>query len=219
MPTYTALQEVKKVYKWDVQIRPDPVIAYRPMKVDGTDHWPNGFNLTDHGTVYNYLWDVQCAYFSWAEYADTYLTGMWSGAPDFTMSIWINMYSYTNWPTLFFTWDQWGTASAWLWVDTSGVLYVWGWTNDRNTWYTLTPNVWYNIVLTHESWTAKVYVNWSLVYTGSVSFNITSSYCVIGRALGAWGNSVWYFNEARIESIVWDATRVANYYNEQSVYH
>lgn len=215
--------EPKKIYIWDKPVRSwqsdSSTIAYRPFTSSTTvnDQSGNWYNLTNNwaATFWTYGW-VSCVRFTWSSSSNLTTSSFynWSGSPTFSVSLWVYFNSIAE-VTIWFTWNQGWTASAWLWMNSSWVLQVWWWTNDRNTWYIVVTWQWYNVVMTHKWWTVKVYVNWDLVYTWTVSFNITWWYnFVVWKALWAWWYINWYVSNLIVENFEWSSAEVATYYNQ-----
>ena len=193
-------------------------IAYYKLESDANDYSWNSKNMSNSWVTFNeYSW-VNCWYFngSW------YLSRSWSlftWSSDFTVSAWIkpdwNWVSgkgrviYTNgtasWTRIFTMWLK--PISTWN-------LMVWWWSNDRDTSYIPAVNSWTHCVMAHSWWTIKVYCNWSLIYTGSVSFNISNNISSIWRQVNGSDYFYWYLSNIIIENNQRTAQEVADYYNQ-----
>lgn len=217
---YIGNHEVTEVYLWYTKIRPDDMPSdfkvYLPLQDDFADHWADNIPTNAYSVWLTTLDWVKCAWFGDETIGSFISMNIWNrcvGNPDFTISLWA--YLLWHWEdTLVFFWDINWTASAWLWIDDPSFdLCVGWWDNDRDTGFMPQLNQWYHIVLTHNNGTAKVYVDWNLIYTGSVNYNITQDWTTIGRALWNRWYVDWYMNDVIIDNKTWTASQVSAYYN------
>lgn len=193
-------------------------IAYYPLTSDTTvnDMSGNNRNLTNNWVQFwEYAW-ANCGYFNWSSYLAINSNPLtWSS--DFTAVSWFyNTQNSSGWQNSIAFWaPSWSNAFS-TWINNSGrKLMVWGWNNDRDTWYVVPVNTWICCVMSHSWWTIKTYVNWNLVNTSTVSFNLWSSktriWCWLSNDLDKF---YWYIWECIIEDKAWTEQEASDYYNQ-----
>lgn len=217
------------VYIWtDTPYTPtSDTLAYYPLNWNLKDYswnWHNGTWSTGtakYNTLSNWL---KVAEFSWWV---SRITTTFSGTPK-TVSLWVNKSTSLNDPFV----------NTWKWIAWQNIADNWTWWLFRLINSSARPNKviyqngnfdsyrvektesyydkWINLVITNNWSTSLFYVNW--VYVGSVSNNIS-----------AWGSLwigttpydtssnytlYWYVSDVILESVVWDSTKITNYYNQ-----
>lgn len=202
-------------------------LAYYPLTTTTTVNDMKGsgtaYNLTNNWdvTFWTYDW-VGCAKFWWTQNTSClyYNSSLFTWSAEFTVSVWHKQIIWYSWyhNNILSVWTHNGTNGFIEWINNT-TLYVWWWTNDRNTWYTMTVWDWRNIVYTHKNGTIKVYVNWALKYTGTVSFNIQNWRTILWWWISNQSSYVssdnfqWYLSDAIFENVEWSAQDVQDYYD------
>lgn len=192
-------------------------VAYYPLTstTTGNDQSGNNNNLTNSWvTFWTYHW-VNCWYFNGSWYLEKSWS-LWTWSSAFTVSSWF----YWDWTiisgkgkVIFATGSpSWSYIFA-MWMIPAWNIMVWWWSNDRDTNVTLSANTWYHCVMAQSWWTITVYLNWTSIYTWSVSFNISSHKTCIWRQANWTDYFYWNISEVIIENKSWSSAEVSDYYN------
>ena len=137
----------------------------------------------------------------------------WNG--NWTVSCWVNPTNNGNLKVIRGYGMNSSTWWTWLILTWSNEIVIFVYAGDINTWITITPEVWNNIVFTHSSWTNKVYVNWSLVDTRSKNFTFYNSRLWMLADPNNWSNGMnGWFDEMIIEDKEWTAQEISDYYDQ-----
>lgn len=202
-------------------------IAYYPLTSISTVNDMKGswvaYDLTNNGdvTFWTYDW-IDCAKFWWTQNTSClyYNSSLFTWSAEFTVNIWHKQLSTYSWShnNILGVWTYLWTNWFIEWVKTNNShLFVWWWTNDRDTWYVMPVWTWQNIVYTHKNWNIKVYVDGVLKYTGTVSFTIWNWKTILWWWIISWDVSVdnmqWYLSNVIFESVEWTAQEIADYYD------
>jgi len=191
-------------------------IAYYPLTATDTvnDKSWNWKNLTNTWVTFGTVWNVSCATFNGSSYLNR-SESLFTWSSTFTVNLWYRRtWTYAAHYNVFAVWTAGWTNSFIIWMtETDWKMMLWWWTNDRNTWYSLTENTWLNIVVTHSWWTVKVYGNGSLVYTWTVSYSIQSWYTWVGCWTTNNACMIWNLSNVIIENKVRTAQDVKDYYD------
>jgi len=213
--------------EWTPYTPTSDTLAYYPLNWNLKDYswnWHNGTWST--GTAkYNTLssW-LKVAEFSWWV---SRVTTTFSGTPK-TVSLWV--YKSTSLSDPF--------VNTWKWIAWQNIEDNWTWWLFRLINSSARPNKviyqngnydsyrvektesyydkWINLVITNSWSTSLFYVNW--VYVGSVSNNISTWGSLwIGTTpydTSANNTLYWYVSDLILENIVWNSTKITNYYNQ-----
>lgn len=199
-------------------------IAYYPLTTITTTSDMKGsgtaYDLTNWWdvTFWTYNW-VNCAHFGGTATSSRLYssTSLFTWSSTFTVNLWYRATDTMNWHNnIFSVWTANWTNSFVIWINNPNsqwTLYVWWWNNDRNAWYLMEQDKWYNITYTHDNWTIKVYVNWNLEYTWSVSFTIQNWFTWLWTSVYSRDGMIWNLSEVIVESAEWTSDEVAKYYN------
>ena len=210
---------LKNAYIGEVWTPTSNTLWYYPLTSQTTvnDMSWNWNNLTNNWvTFWNYGWhDSGIFNRSWFLSLNKSLIAWWQ---DFSVSVWFKYSVQTYYQTILWIGAENSNYNFLIWAQSNNYhLMLWWWNNDKDTWYVLNGD-WKNCVVTHSGWTAKVYINWSLIYTGSVNYNISNNvtriwYWVSTSTSWSGGKFEWWISEVIIENNVWSADKVLNYYN------
>lgn len=212
------------VYIWnDTWLPNKDTIAYYPLNATTTvnDMSGNSKTLTNNNvTFWTYNW-VDCANFSGSQ--SLYRSeSLFTWSSTFTVSFWYRRtWTYANHQNIFSVWTANWTNNFLIWLSyqtswaSDWTLMIWWWNNDRITWYVVPQDEWLHIVYVHTNWTIKVYVNSSLKYTGTVSFNIQAWYTGIGCWISYTTQPIiWNMSELIVENKGWGDDEITSYYNQ-----
>lgn len=191
-------------------------IAYYPLNSTNTvnDMSGNNKNMTNNWVSFGTYNGVSCASFS-SSYLDLD-SSLFTWNQIFTVSTrfyWDWTIISGKWKCIFTVGSPSWTSVFCMWTSPGGVLKVWWWSNDRDTGIQLTANKWYQCIMTHSWWTINVYLDWTLIYTWTVSYNIASYKTRIGCQLNTTDYFFWNISEVIVESTQWTAQEVLDYYN------
>lgn len=196
-------------------------IAYRPLNSTDTVNdmkWTwTAYNLTWTATFWVDEW-VDCyqsrSYGTMLTIADSLLYGN----SNFTVNYWIlEKQTSSSHQHVFLSWWTGKKQQVLMWINwNNNHLMCWKYFEDYDTWYTLTAWNWINVCITYDWSNMKIYVNWNLQLTQSISFWITSSW-----ETSLWDSSLWWNNqyfrwnmsEAILEDKERTAQEIADYYN------
>lgn len=218
------------IYLWDILIAwwggwgwwtPwENTIAYYPLTSSTTtsDMSWNSRTLTNNWTTFwTYQW-VDCAYLTASKKYLATPTLTWSDIK--TISVW----AYWNWTfypntstyaVLFTYWVLNSNTKIYIYDKSDGKLYFeYDWTNYKIS----TPYVsgaWYNLVITIGTDT-KMYINWNYIWSCN---NWTPTNWVLCFWTFTWNTQstdtyYWWISKLILESSIWSATDVSNYYNQ-----
>jgi hypothetical protein len=210
---------LKNAYIGEVWTPTSNTLWYYPLTSQTTvnDMSGNWNNLTNNWvTFWNYGWhDSGIFNRNWFLSLNKSLVTWWQ---DFSVNVWFKYSVQDYYQTILWVGAENSNYNFLIWAQSNNHhLMLWWWNNDKDTWYVLNGD-WKNCVVTHSGWTAKVYINWSLIYTGSVSYNISNNvtriwYWVSTSTSWSGGKFEWWISEVIIENNVWSADKVLNYYN------
>ena len=214
---------LKNAYIGEVWTPGSNTLLYLPFTDDLNDHSSNQTSTKG--------WTVSIATLDWVKCANfnsgylTFPSKKWFGTNS-TFSLWVKNPSNPQESSIFCTsWVAWGwTEYVFNWrinnSPQSITLWTYGWWT-WNPWVSVNysvPSWWTNIVATMEWLVAKLYINWQLWWQVKMYYNN-----VTAGTLYIWNNtdeptvSKWwlkaYLSELIIENTVWDATKVAHYYD------
>lgn len=164
------------------------------------------------GILWSWSWS-----FNWTS---SFISTTFSIPTSYTISAYYNSSLSQDWVVI------WKDAVWWrsLLIDITSTwrYYIALW-NASWTSYTIYPttayasaNTWANFVLTWGSWNAKLYHNWLLIDTATVSWNAqnTANVLNIWRRAYAWSNIrfPWKIDEVIIENVVRTDAQIQRYY-------
>ena len=217
------------IYLWDILIawkwgeswwKPwSNTIAYYPLNWNVNDASGNGYNWTRQWTShYETLssW-IQVASFPKDTSQVNYISSSLNTEPK-TVSFWVKQDNYVTWSSLIWMVN----AENWHWqlrfTDTSWTYYIKFYWWETNLAQVSIIWSWTNIVLTMDNWTVNLYANWVLKWTLTWQTTSPSWTLYIGWNRYGWNNTnkrnlEWYMSEVILESVVWTATEISNYYN------
>ena len=186
------------------------------------DYSENWRNLSNSNVQFTTLNGVKCAYFNWNAFL--YLNNnpiTWNSS--FTAISWFyNTTRSGSWQNTIAFWNMNSTYAFSTWINSSPQwsLMVWWWTNDRNTWFTVPLNEWICCAMIHQNWTIKTYVNWTLVNTSSVSYNLQN----VKTRIWCWLNSdldrfTWYIWRCIEETVARSETEYLKFYNKTKKFY
>ena len=201
-------------------------LLYRPLTSNANDYSWNNRNWTAYASVsFTQNW----AYFSWSAYNTNFIDFPSSFYPwtSFTISLWIKKLE-TNKELRMFS-DRWNNYRRILRSLTNNwylYLLYWNWYTSQSDWtniQTYSANTWYNYVLV-KNWTkGTIYRNWVLVWEHTFSYN-SSPWWLSWWEYWIWfirtssstttANWTWYMKDYIIESKLWTAQEVIDYYNK-----
>lgn len=219
--TLTATQPKKIYIRVDEWWQPwANTVAYYKLETDGNDYSWNWNNWQSWNVTYGTWSGKQCAHFNGNWNCGISLPALWSFS-NLTMSVWVktsrsqastatvailaptsdnkNIGIQMNSGTI--TLSRWDGSNAYDTTD-------WSWTN----------NVRHNIIATYNSSWAKLYVDWVYIWQNTASTSVVSE--AYTSRIGSNDNQqdsfayYGYASELIIENVVWSATDVANYYND-----
>ena len=193
-------------------------VAYYPLNstTTNTDQSWNWNTLTNQWAVFwTYGW-VNCANTTGKSLYCS-IANMPLGASSRTISVWANAQGGTSGWMAIYGYGQslnsrlyvlYRTTNNW-WVLVLG-HYPW----DAETTTVMDTNKWYLITTTYDGATSKVYINWTLAWSSTVTLATTSSNFII-----SWwwvGNETfnWYISNVIVENKAWTSDEIANYYNK-----
>jgi hypothetical protein len=224
MPIVNVMQEheLKNAYIGEYGWQPwANTVAYYPLTATDTvnDKSWNNRNLTNNWTQFWTYAGVSCVYCTWWNflyYSSNPIT--WNSSFTAVARFYNTQRNSSRWENVLSLGDtDWNNAFSMGINNSWYTLMVWWWNNDRNTWYTVPLNSWILCVMSHSSGTIKTYVNWSLINTSTVNFNLSSS----KMRVGAWlWNSPYqdafygYISNVIFENKARTATEISDYYNQ-----
>lgn len=175
----------------------------------------NNWTATNVSWVDGKFW--QCASFNGSN--GYILANNWLTSGNFTASAWIKINQVPAWVSYVLitngSWNNmqiltirndWGVAklSQWYWIGYSNQL---NWSITLNTW------VWYNIISLREWSTWRLYVNWVLDNSWTVTTNTyTDQFSIWAQKVYNQGQFNWLIDEVIIENRAWTATEIQKYY-------
>lgn len=224
------LQACSNVYQWWTPWA--NTVAYLPLKWNLNDlawnyTWTSWANLQWDTTVAN-IPVAYITYDNWYAYTTTnWPTISWSNS--YTISWWVKQTSATWAMCLLNTWlwqanyhnnirfYKFYESNAYKWYY---VMYLWwySWTSGFEIWYNYNPwtnrHLW---TLTYTPWSAKIYLDWSIVSTTSktLSWTVTPEY-PMGVGIAATDihrSATAYYSDIIFESKARTADEISNYYN------
>lgn len=185
-------------------------VAYYPLKADTNDESWNSNDMTNSWIAFWTYDGIECAYLDGSASASKSWS-LFTWNPTFTASIWLKTLQNAWSPRAFGSGG--GTNSFTFWLSNVGVLNTWWWTNDRNTWYTLSTNTRYNIIFAYSNWAGTVYINGNSVYSWTRSPTIWNTSTLIWDNHSLANKWYWYLSNAIFENEVRTAQEVLDYYN------
>ena len=193
-------------------------LARYKLETDANDYSWNGRNLTNSWVLFTTLNTVKCASMTWSWFFyrnDNPIT--WS-SPFTAVSWFYNTQNASSWQNAIAFWQWWWTNAFSIWIyPSTNKLMVWWWSNDRDTWLVIDKNKWYCVAMIHNSWTIKVYVNWTLIYTWTVNFNLYSNktriWCWVSTQNPDWDRFFWYLWDQVQETKAWSESDYLNFFN------
>lgn len=230
--------KIKNIYIRTQKVRPigwtpwANTVAYIPLKDDLLDHWPNQYTLTNSWglvTIVNDKANIGVWYFNGgARLLNTSISSwlpLWTTAKTISCYVRFNYIGSTQAQNIVWFWRWWwGTDSAnksfFLYRDSSKKLAftTWWGVNDHHTSITTSDDTWYNLLATYDGTDYKVYVNWVLNISGTITPNTDGTTIVIGWTSDSrsWYENyvTWYISEIIIENQSWTADQITAYYNQ-----
>ena len=216
------------IYVWNNEWLPgENTLVYYPLTSTTTvnDMSGNNRNLTNSWVTFWTYAGVDCAYFPRSNSKKLYWTLPLSWTQNFTFNVWINrqwktFYEHGNWQIVDL-WNPWTNyVQFWIGINDDSNKYV-AWTrwNDKTASTTNTTNTWNMVTVTHQSWTVKMYVNWTLIINDTISFNVANTNFTVWSFQSGIDSQTdyfayyWYMSKLICESSIWTAQEVSDYYN------
>ena len=206
-------------------------VAYIPLRDDLLDHWPNQYTLTNSWwvTIVNDKANIWVWYFNWSSrLLNTSISSwlpLWATAKTISCYVRFNYVSSTQSQEMVWFWRCWwgssdsANKSFFLFRDKSKRLAFTTWwsSNDKPTNVTIVDNTWYHLLATDDGTTYKIYVNWVLNTSGTLTPNTTGTAIVIGWTIDTRSQYedyvYWYISDVIIENKAWSSQEIQDYYN------
>lgn len=234
---------LKKAYLWyGAPYTPDSdTLAYWKFDWDLKDSSWKWYNLTSSGAWSFTYWTTSW----WGKYVQTNYRAYSNEISNFpfnsahwTVSFWMSFTNNTKWywgtqSSYTYTWatvfDLMNTSNWWTLVrpTLSWMSSWWSWWQywfnflniqaNTNRYQPSTSDTWHYYTLTLNSWTAKLYRDWSLVSTDS--YTAGSSFKFILNTVTWWSSyynnysSVDKLSELIIDNKVWSESNISDFYN------
>lgn len=214
-------KEIKKVYLGSTQIRPvwwQPwanTICYFPLDTDLNDTSGNWYSLTGNNwAVIGNLNGLNCldltSNHSYASWVISWIP-QWNQVR--TNIFWIR-WNFIEWGYSGYTYGQSGSGKADTIYYNSPITWSQYW-NAIDTWVTPTAWDWVHIAVTIDGSTSqKVYVNWTLKNSWSLTMNTDGTTLYLWHNPRDWTYANWYISKFIIENRVRTAQEVADYFNQ-----
>ena len=198
--------------------------VYIPMTTDLLDHWPNSRTVTNSNSVslVDYSWTLfkVASFKTWAKYLSFPNIDNMSWA--WTVSVRANIDSWKKeWEWLFTQWTWSTNRGLHLWYSTwtRGLTFAMYWNDADTSSYERQDWIRHNYTFTWDwsTWYC-IYVDWVL----KKSWTLTSGFYSWNNTwyIGTWFTDQstrkfdWYMSEFFIESWVWNASKVSEFYNK-----
>ena len=199
------------VYLWtDTPYIPTAnTLAYFPLKDDQLDKVGNAIiNLTWTQQNGGYYFDCNSSQVVNAKNIPekVYFTSLW----------WQRNRRATSNDTISFVTNDWGIRFCWYHTSSSSI-WTFGWWNSSSSWVSIAgsrsvpQNTRMHIAWGRKNWVYRVYVNWALVWSWSVSPKVYDYNGVISLYKNYWGAVT--LSDVIIEKEMWTDAQVAEYYN------
>ena len=217
MPIINLVYEAPEQWGWQPWAN---TVAYYTLDTDFNDYSWNNRSLTNSwATITTVSW-VNCAYYDGSSYSQ--LDGYSLDNSHRTINLWVKC-TWWGYQWLVhiapYSWDSGGS----LWIKFNNWntnVWPWDWANASAE--SVTANVsawnWHNIVVTQETSTTKLYVDWSLIWT--ISDYPSQSQVPWWWALWSKYFSLhsekltWYLSKVILENKVRTAQEISDYYNQ-----
>lgn len=187
-------------------------VAYYPLNSTTTinDQSWNNKNLTNSWvTFWTYKW-VDCAYFDGSKYLYNNTSYWVSGS--ITTTAWVYFVSRGSSSTSnprFYGNNSW---NIWIWVNWNRTV---GYSGAGDTSYQLTSDAWWLLLtLTYDGVSPKLYANWSLINSATVTVNYQDTNLWIGKYTVSWSH-YWKggVSEFIMEKWAWSSENILQHYN------
>lgn len=228
---YVGTSEIASARVWTTKVRPawwtpwSNTIAYYPLTSSTTvnDTSGNNKNLSKTWTVtFGTYWWVSCAY-TQNQHSNNapvnYLsTDSISLPTNMTVSMWVQPSTNKAGVTTCWTFWTWRPQMYWLWIWTyynnwEACIWDFSWTYEKiwnNLW--ISSWNWYNMIVVKEWTKSTVYKNGTLVWDYTwLQSSIWQRFMLCDTYSSWW--LTWYMSEVIVESKLWTATEVSNYFN------
>lgn len=188
--------------------------AWYKLETDANDYSWNNRNASWANVTYWTSWNLKYAIFNGS--SSYLLANNGLSSWDYTVSVRINISSLWTEAILVTNWS-WNNMQP-IYLTPNGAVYQWYRIGSSSSYstpnWTVGINTWYNIVTVREWSTAKIYINWQLIWSWSVTTNTYTDQ----RSIWAqkyynqhWFN--WKMSNLIIEKWWWSADDVSAYYN------
>lgn len=217
-------EEVKEIYVWEdvEEWQPwDNTVAYWQFTsdtelTDGSWNWYTlSYGSTPSFWVNAWVDCIKPASSSWYLYRNT-MAWMPKWASERTISLWV--YTVSSWSNAIYLFSYWSWSSSAgnaqisinMYNLTLRAFYSSSWYLSK--WW-MELGKWYNIVITYDWTTYKLYVNWVMSDSIWVALNTTAVSSSYQMRL-FYTSSAWYWSDTIIESVAWSDSDVVEYYNQ-----
>lgn len=187
-------------------------ICYFPLTSDLLDASWNSYSLTASGSAA--IWTIDWVDCLNCSASSSYVSWTISWIPQWqqarTNMCWIRWTISGNYPW----WQYWST---WTWH--ADIILSNNWITWSQYWDAISSNQsattgqWYHVAVTTSWGTVKIYVNWALKNSSSMTINTSWTTLYLGR--GTWDNTYGraYYSNMIIEDKTWTDQEIADYYN------
>lgn len=205
------------VFKSFKQITPrtpwENTTAWYKLETDANDYSWNNRNASWANVTYWTELNLKYAQFNGS--SSYLLANNWLSSWDYTISVWIKATELKTEAILITNWS--GNNMQPIYLTANGnvqqTYWIWSTSSYQTPAWTVSTDTRYNIVSVREWSTAKIYVNWQLIWSWSVTTNTYTDQ----RAIWAqkYYNQHWYnwkMSNLIIEKWWWDENAVSNYF-------
>lgn len=214
---YIGSTACKEVFVWTTKVRPTwwkpwaNTIAYYKLEEDLNDYSWNNRNLSVWGGTFSYSTltsGKKYCVVNTSTYTNTLTIPFNKNA--YTFSVWFNINAKSSSRAILtevVAWSDYRPRVQTIWWDVSAL------TSLDSTWVSWVSWQWYYATVTYENWTAKCYINGSLVWTKTFSGSATSWTFYINPS-NAYYRAGWGITELIIENKTRSAQDVADYFDQ-----
>ena len=215
-------KDIQKIYVWkDVQDwQPwENTLLYLPMTDDLLDHSSHWITITNNNSVTvvnDWVATIKSWYFGWAIRKLT-----WTLSTNINSAFTVNVWWKLNW-----TYNKWfytmggGSKINWtlhLWYSTTSrwLTIAFYWNDDDTNSNAWTDNIWHLFSFTYTPWSDKIYMDWVLFHSWSLTWLNTSSnnFMIWDYIVEPWYWFPWYMSKFIIENRARTAQEVSDNYN------
>ena len=188
--------------------------AWYKLETDANDYSWNNRNASWANVTYWTSWDLKYAIFNGS--SSYLLANNGLSSWNYTVSVWIKANELKTEAILLTNWSGNNMQPIYLGSNGNVTQWYWIWSSSQYSTpnWTVSTSTWYNIVSVREWSTAKIYVNWQLIWSWSVTTNTyTDQWSIWAQKYynQHWYN--WFMSNLIIEDKARTASEIADYYN------